>query len=560
MTLQMKSIFLFFLWIMFALPSAAQQSKYIVKFTDKNGTPYSISNPSAFLSQRAITRRTNQGIAITQNDLPVNPGYISSVLATGSVTLLNRSKWFNAITIVTTDPTALTAIQSLPFVSSVSAVQRKISATGDEYDPQPITLDNGSKVEPQAQVSQMLAHDYGTSLNQISMLGGECLHNMGYEGQGMVIAVLDGGFFEVNNLPAFDSLWANNQILGTWDFVANDSSVFEDNAHGEMVLSCMGANMPGQLVGTAPKADYWLLRTEDVGSEYVIEEYNWVAAAEFADSVGADIINSSLGYTTFDDPSQDHSYADMNGNTAVVSIGADIAVSKGIFVVNSAGNSGASSWYYIAAPADGDSVMAVGAVDANGVYTSFSSHGPTSDGQIKPDVAAQGFGTVVAGPFGGIQNQNGTSFSSPVTAGMVACLWQAHPALSARQLYYAIIQSASQYGNPDAELGYGIPDFCAASVVLSGGDASVFAEDNLISVYPNPFRETFDFTFYSDHEQPIAVEMYDVTGRLVAETAFEVSFRSHNTYHVSANDLRNGMYFLVIRTQEKKFVRKVSKL
>lgn len=556
----MKNIFLIFFSITLVLPAAAQApSKYIVYFTDRNGSPYSISNPSAYLSQRAIIRRANQNIAITQDDLPVNPNYIDSVLAAGNVTLLNRSKWFNAVSIYTTDTNALAAIQALPFVASVSAVQRLRSTLSGEDRLQPV-FDDNAKLQPQAQISHVLAHDYGPSLNQLSMLGGECLHNMGYQGQGKVIAVLDAGFYEVNNLPAFDSLWANSQILGTWDFVANDSSVFEDHAHGEMVLSCMGGNLPGQIVGTAPRAEYWLLRTEEVATEYVIEEFNWVAAAEFADSVGADIINSSLGYTTFDDPSQNHTYADMDGNTAIVSIGADKAVSKGIFVVNSAGNSGSSSWYYIAAPADGDSVLAVGAVDASGVYVSFSSHGPTADGQVKPDVAAQGMNTVVAGPFGGTQNANGTSFSAPVTAGLVACLWEAHPQLTARQLYYAIIQSGSQYGSPDADLGYGIPDFCAANVILGGGDVSKFQEDNIVSVYPNPFRESFEFIFYSDHSQPVSVEMYDVTGRMVAANTFDVNLRSHNTYEVSARDLRNGMYFLVVRTQEKKYVQKVSKL
>lgn len=555
----MKNIFLLFVSVLLALPAAAQApSKYIVKFTDRNGSPYSISNPSAYLSQRAITRRTTQGISIVQNDLPVNPNYITGVLSMGNVTLLNRSRWFNAICIYTTDAAALSAIQALPYVSSVSAVERLVSPLGPEKEQQPVS--SNAKLQPQSDISHVLAHDYGPSLNQLSMLGGECLHNMGYQGEGKVIAVLDAGFYEVNNLPAFDSLWANNQILGTWDFVANDSSVFEDFHHGEMVLSCMGGNLPGQLVGTAPGAQYWLLRSEEAATEFVVEEFNWVAAAEFADSVGADIINSSLGYTTFDNPTQDHTYNDLDGNTTIITNGADIAASKGIFVVNSAGNSGSSSWYYIGAPADGDSVLAVGAVDASGAYASFSSHGPTADGRVKPDVSAQGQGTIVADPSGGIVSANGTSFSSPVTAGLVACLWQAHPALTARQLYYAIIQSGNQYGNPDALLGYGIPDFCAANVILGGGDISQFEEDNLVSVFPNPFRESFEFSFYSEKQQPVSIEMYDVTGRKVAENIFDVKLRSHNSYEVSAADLRNGMYFLVIRTQEQKFVKKISKL
>lgn len=541
-----------------ALQAAAQApSKYIVKFTDRNGNPYSISSPSAYLSQRAITRRTTQNIPVTQNDLPVNPNYVSSVLATGNVTLLNRSKWFNSICIYTTDAAALSAIQSLSFVASVSPVQRMHAPIGVEEELSSVAKE---RLQPQSTIAQVLSYNYGSSYNQVAMLGADCLHNMGYDGEGKVIAVLDAGFFSVDTLPAFDSLWANNQVLGTWDFVANNSSVFEDNAHGEMVLSCMGGNLPGQLVGTAPKAQYWLLRSEEAASEYVVEEFNWVAAAEFADSVGADVINTSLGYTTFDNPSQNHSYNDMDGNTTTISIAADIAVSKGIFVVCSAGNEGSSSWYYIGAPADADSVLAVGAVDASGTYASFSSHGPTVDGRVKPDVSAQGSGTVVAAPGGGIQNANGTSFSSPVTAGCVASLWQAHPALTARQLYSAIVQSASQYSTPDAFLGYGIPDFCAANVILSGGDISKFEDDGIVNVYPNPFNNSFGFSFYSDRQQPIGAELYDVTGRMVASSTFDVISHSHTSFTVQAPDLRSGMYLLLIRTQEGKYVKKVSKL
>jgi serine protease AprX len=549
-----KLLFLFFL--VTAMQAAAQApSKYIVRFTDRNGSPYSTSNPSAYLSQRAVTRRAVQNIPIAQNDLPVNPSYIASVLNTGSVQLLNRSKWFNAISIYTTDANALNSIQNLPFVVSVDPVQRHASPLMNESETAP----SAQKVEPQADISQQFSFNYGPSYNQIAMLGGDCLHNMGFQGQGKLIAVLDAGFYSVDTLPAFDSLWINNQVLATWDFVQGNSSVFEDNMHGEMTLSCMAGNLPGQLVGTAPKAQYLLLRSEEAATEYVIEEFNWVAAAEYADSAGADVINSSLGYTTFDDPSQNHTYSDMDGNTAIISIGADIAVSKGVFVVNSAGNEGGSSWMYIGAPADGDSVLAVGAVDAGGNYANFSSRGPSADGQVKPDISAQGQGTIVAAPGGGIQPANGTSFSSPVTAGLVACLWQAHPGLTARQLYYAIIESGSQYGSPDTYLGYGIPDFCAANLILGGADPAQFESDNLMTVYPNPFGDSFEFSFYSDSKQPVIIELFDVTGRKVASGSYDVAMRSHNNYMVTAPGLRQGIYLLVLRTEDSKFVRKISK-
>jgi len=346
--------------IIFGLESIAQiaPSKFRIQFTDKDNSPYTISNPSAFLSQEAIDRRNDQGISIKLNDLPVNPVYIDSVKSAG-VTLLNRSKWFNSITIDTTgtnDSLVLDKIQSFSFVVEVESVGKwKSSTIWGELGWDKWEMEKSSTI-PIA--SSLITSDYGQSFNQISMVGGEILHEQGYKGQGMTIAVLDAGFYKVDALGAFDSLWANNQILGTWDFVDGEAEVFENGPHGMWVLSVMAANLPGQLVGTAPEANYWLLRTEAPG-ENIIEEDNWVAAAEFADSAGADIFNTSLGYTTFDDPGQNHTYADMDGNTTRITIGADIAASKGILVVNAAGNQGGTGWKYIAAPADGDSVLAV---------------------------------------------------------------------------------------------------------------------------------------------------------------------------------------------------------
>ncbi len=301
------------------------------------------------------------------------------------------------------------------------------------------------------------------------MLNGIALHDMGYDGTGMTIAVLDAGFLHADTLRVFDSLWMNGQILGTKDFVSPQSpDIFGAHYHGAMVLSTMGGNWPGKMVGTAPHAHYWLLRSEDGGSEYLIEELNWVSAAEFADSVGADVINSSLGYTTFDNPSQNHTYADMDGNTTPITIGADMAVSKGMIVVNSAGNDGGSSWQYIDAPADGDSVFSIGAVTASGNYASFSSTGPTYDGRIKPNVVAQGSGSTIINPYNGlVSTGSGTSFSSPITAGMVACLWSAHPNKRTTQIMDAIQQSGSLAGNPNNQLGWGIPDYLAAHNLLS---------------------------------------------------------------------------------------------
>ncbi|MCB0805487.1 MAG: S8 family serine peptidase [Bacteroidales bacterium] len=455
--------------IPFLIIGQVAPDKYWVKFTDKNNTPFSIDSPEAFLSQKAIDRRTNQGIAIVENDLPVDPVFVAGVENTGA-TILNVSKWFNSVTIFANSPTILSAINALPYVSSVDALN---GGTTVENSFKPFfkteIWDSVEKDQPGEGTGSGESYNYGQAFNQINMLNGIALHDMGYDGAGMIIAVLDAGFLNADIIDAFDSLWLNNRILGYRDFADPlNPDIFGSHSHGTSVLSTMGANLPGEMVGTAPQASYYLLRTEDGGSEYIIEELNWVSGAEYADSVGADIINSSLGYTEFDDSSQDHTYQDMDGNTTPISIGADMAASKGILVVNSAGNSGNDSWQYIGAPADGDSVFSIGAVTGSGNYASFSSRGPTYDGRVKPNVVAQGSSsTVISAWSGNVSYSSGTSFSSPITAGMVACLWQAHPNRKNTEIMAAIEQSGSQATNPDDYLGYGIPDYFAAHTTLS---------------------------------------------------------------------------------------------
>lgn len=559
-----NTYYLSFLLLFAALSAIAQvsPSKYIIFFTDKSGSPFSVSSPSEFLSQRAIDRRTKQNIPVVENDLPVNPSYISSVTNTG-VKFLNKSKWLNSVTIYAPDTSVLAQIRSFSFVKKVSPVALpKYTGTGTPSDKFKV-LDHADKDLPSSnRISSVFDYNYGASYNQINMIAGDFLHNKGYKGENMVIAVLDAGFYNVNTLPAFDSIRNNNQILGTWDFVANDNSVFEDNAHGMMVLSTMAANIPGELVGTAPKAKYWLLRSEDVFSEYLIEEYNWVAAAEFADSVGADIINSSLGYTQFDDPAQDHSYADMDGNTTVVTRGADMAASKGILVINSAGNSGSSSWYYIGAPADGDSVFAIGAVDSTRSYVSFSSKGPSSDGQIKPNVAAQGAGVVVASAFSGIQRSSGTSFSSPIIAGTSACLWQAFPDLTNVEIMRAIEKSASQNNNPDIYLGYGIPNYSTAFNELTGVNLEEVNERPVINIYPNPFTgDRIRVIFYASDTNEMTVTLSDTRGRKVMQDKMSFTKNSFNEVNLAIpQDLNKGMYFLHFSSPTFSSVDKVVKV
>lgn len=534
-------------------------SRYWIEFTDKNNSAYSISNPSAFLSQRSIDRRNKQNISIKENDLPVNLWYIDSIVNAGAK-VLNRSKWFNALSIYTTDTVVLSKIKKLPFVKSTTPVALYTSLSDKSGHNKFNKETYGVLVENNAEGFFSSGYNYGPSLNQISMIGGDALHNFGYTGGGMAIAVLDAGFYHVDQLGAFDSLWTNNQILGTWDFVEGNDSVYENDSHGMMVLSTMGGNLPGQLVGTAPKASYWLLRSEDAASEYPIEEDNWIAAAEFADSVGVDVINSSLGYSTFDNSSLDHTYADMDGNTTRISMAADLLADKGVLVVSSAGNEGNGSWHYITAPADGDSVLTIGAVDASGNYVSFSGVGPTYDGRIKPNVVAQGSGATVASVGGGVQTGNGTSFSSPIIAGISACLWQAHPDYTNMQIIDAIHESASQYTNPDYLKGYGIPNFAMADLLLTGVKVNDYAQDELLKIFPNPFKGDLNIWFYSSSNQEVAIEITDLSGRRVYFQETSVYKNSYNPIIISElPKFVQGLYVFNLKTQEKYFTKKIIK-
>lgn len=525
------------------------QDRYVLKLTDKNNSPFSINSPTAYLSARAIARRQKQGIAISSTDLPVNPSYLAAISATGA-TILNYSKWLNTVTIQTADTAVLNLCTALPFVMTYSNVGRHamgaVSTTGQnkfgtsQPDKAPREILSGSTLKNSA-------FSYGPAFHQINMLNGDALHTAGYSGDGMMIAVLDAGFYGTDVISVFDSLFINNQIVATWDFVLGNSNVYDYHGHGTSCLSLIGANEPGVMVGTAPHAKFILCRTEDGFTENLIEEYNWAAGAEFADSIGADVFSTSLGYTEFDDPAMNHTYATLDGNTAPMTIAADIAASKGIVVVNSAGNEGSSPWNFISVPADADSNLAIGAVDSMEQYVSFSGKGPTPDGRIKPDVCAQGAGTYVANGFDGTVNPgSGTSFSGPIIAGLAACLWQTHPLLTNMDIVQAIKKSASQYNTPDSLLGYGIPDFTQASMILGGIDPGVLpAEDQIYAVFPNPFSDVVTVQYFTTTSQDITVSVYDAVGRKIVTNTQYVSPIFMNSIPLTLGH-GNGFYTLEV--------------
>ncbi len=522
--------------------------RYYVQFTDKNNSPYSLEHPEAFLTQRAIDRRANQGIDYDIHDLPVNPQYLNGVADAGAQ-IISPTKWMNGVVVETTDQSVIDAINALPYVQSVRSISGettnnekpyfKNESAGPENRPDNLNLKSGR-----------LSFDYGYAYEQINLINGVPLHEAGYRGEGMVIAVIDAGFDYVDTDLLFDSLRNDGRILGTKDFVTPGGNVYQAHYHGRMVLSTMAANIPGLMIGTAPKASYWLLRSENAPQEYVDEEYYWVSAAEFADSVGADVINSSLGYTEFDDPAENHTYADMDGNTTVVTRGADMAAAKGILVVNSAGNSGSDPWFYIGAPADGDSVFTIGAVDNYGNYASFSSKGPTSDGRIKPNVVATGLGTTVSDGYNGVTFGSGTSFSSPIIAGMSACLWQAMPDKNNMEIQDAIMHSASQYNNPDSLMGFGVPNYQSAWWILTSVDSNLGNDSQFVKVYPNPFNNYVYLKFSENQTSGIKIKLVNMVGQVIYDKditgpIYKLSFDG------LSDKMSSGLYFLEVSDSQK---------
>jgi subtilisin family serine protease len=533
----MKNLFIL-IFISFCIQNFySQTNRYFIAFKNKNNNGYSISNPSAFLSPKAIQRRINQSIPIDYSDLPVTPSYVNQINSLTGVKVLHRIKWLNGVIVQTTNTTALTVIQSYTYVQSVQPLNFSV-----HINP----IDSSQQIFNQPS-AKTYSYNYGNSYDQIHQINLECLHNAGYRGEGMIIAVIDDGFYNVQNNPVFDSLFQQGRLLGTRDFVTGDTMVFEDDSHGAYVLSTMAALSNGNMIGNAPKASYWLLRSEDVGSESPVEEYYWIRAAEFADSAGADVINTSLGYTTFDNSTYNHTYSMMNGKTTPIAIAATMAARKGIFVTVSAGNEGSSSWYYISTPADADSICTVGAVDVNGVVASFSSHGPTSDGRIKPDVCAMGVNATIASPGGFAFNGNGTSFASPIIAGAAACLWQAKPNLTNIQLLNLIKQYSSNSSSPNNSIGWGIPDFCGAFT-----DVEKFVHSNHIKVYPNPFS---DKLFVTSYFQINNIEIYNLLGeKIIDKNCNDMSVE------ISLDKFSKGIYFLTIYfDSDKKYCQKIIK-
>lgn len=539
--------------LLFSIVTLSAQDRsniYIIKFSDKGQSGYSISNPGQFLSERSVERRLLQHIPLNETDLPVSSAYLQNLKKLGAE-VIYTSKWLNVAIANVSNESNVMAIKALPYVRDInksSVLDRKTNHQPFKRFFQQEKFHRIDLHKDENNTKAVMSYNYGLSGNQAKMLKVDQLHNQGYAGEGMTIAVIDAGFNSANTLDVFDSLYAKNRILGTKDFVQPGNNVYNNtmSLHGTMVLSTMGGNLPGAIVGTAPHASFYLLRSEDASAEYLMEEYYWVNAAEYADSIGADLINSSLGYTVFDNPADSHTYADMDGNTAVVTIAADMAAQKGILVVSSAGNDGNKPWHYISAPADGDSVLTIGAVDSLGLYANFSSVGPTADGRVKPDVAAQGSSVIVAVIPSGISWGSGTSFSSPILCGAAACLWQANPTYSNMEIYNAIKQSGSRASNPNDEIGWGIPDFVLANSLLVGNiDRINYSYE--IKCYPNPFSDYVTAEFNLKSKSEAEIRLINTQGTVLKSFKGIKLFQGKNSVKFEdLNLLPKGIYFIQI--------------
>ncbi|MBS1543867.1 MAG: S8 family peptidase [Bacteroidetes bacterium] len=506
----------------------AQADRHVVYFKDKNNSPYSVQQPGAFLSERSIKRRAHSGIAVLTEDLPVNPTYVSQVHATGARTYFT-SRWMNVVLVEAT-PAQITSIAALPFVQRTELVAPDQQLLGGRMGK----TKNG------------LATPTETSTDvQLNMLGLDKMHIEGFRGNGIMIAVFDAGFPGINTLQPFQSIFDQGRMIMTKDYVYNSNNVYQYNAHGTEVLSVMAANNGMGFVGGADAAAYLLFVTEDYNTEYRIEEFNWLFAAEKADSAGADIIQASLGYNFFDDYNMDYAITSLDGKSAVVSKAAGFARDRGMIVCVSAGNEGTKPWHYITPPADVDGILATGAVTASLTKASFSSFGPTADGRIKPDVMALGSNAAIMRQDGSIALSSGTSFASPLVASLAAGLLQAYPGLKPAQLVQIIRSTASKSAEPDNSLGYGIPHYLAVKNYMT---VSELNDD--IFLFPNPSVGSVFIGFATLPLEPVSLVMTDLAGRTVMDTSVLPDWQN-NPLEIPLSNLASGLYVLKVSVSGK---------
>lgn len=533
---------LLFLLCFISISAFSQEDAWIF-FNAKPNAQFYYDNPLQMLSQKALDRRATQNIALDSKDVPLHQPYVDQITASAGITVMAKSKWLNALHIRGTQAN-ISALTALSFVDHVQYANHSLNP-GGRLAPKTGKTETANKF-----LDVQVTYNYGTSASQIQMLNGHILHQQNYTGAGKVVAIMDAGFPGVNTTAPFQRLRDNNLILGGYDFVNDTANPYTGYQHGTQVLSNMGGYVSNQLVGTAPDAHYYLFITEDVNSESPIEESNWVEAAEMADSLGVDVISTSLGYFDYDNPAYSYTYADMNGTTSFISRAADIAFTRGMICVTSAGNSGASANPHIAVPADSFFNIAVGAVNSAKVKAGFSSIGPSFDNRVKPDLMAMGVSSVVATQTGAISTNNGTSFACPILAGAITSFWSAFPNKTNAEIVQLVKQSADRYNLPDNNYGYGIPDFQKAlNIALSIPEFQTTA----FSLYPNPTNDSVTVSVLNN-QIGSEIVFYNNLGQIVLKKSIQ-----NKIQNISLENLSSGIYYFSLASADKTINGKIIK-
>jgi len=531
----MKKITLL-LTILVTTYSFAQTQDAWIFFADKEDVATSIANPLTILTQEAIDRKALHGVAIDEQDVPVNEAYITQIKNATGITVFAKSKWMNCVYVQGTESN-IEDLLNLSFVTAVEYADKDLNLF-------PSVPPFNSKFEMENAPSRIV-YNYGAAANQIQQIRGDFLHEQDFTGDGMIVAVLDSGFPNVGTIPAFADIINENRLLGTYDFVGRQTDVTGTGSHGTRTFSDIGGFLTDEFVGTAPEASFYLFRTEFSPTEVPVEEAYWVEALERADSLGVDVINTSLGYQDYDNPNYDHSYADLDGQTTFAARGANVAFDKGMLLVTSAGNDG-GGFNFVATPADAPGVLTVGAVDSGGNYASFSSVGPTVDGRIKPDVMAQGVNAAVITSTGAVSFSNGTSFSSPIMTGSVACLWQVRPETTNSEIMQIVRESAHLFDNPTDQMGYGIPNFEDAfdAVQLLAIEDQLLASQ--FAIYPNPASNRLNVSF-PQHIEKAQLAIYNVLGTEVLRS--NISALDNG---IDISGLTSGIYIVSVEANNKR--------
>ncbi len=529
---------LFFLFICQTVFSQAPDA-YIVTFTDKDNSTYEVAFPEAFLSPKAIEKRTRLNIPITEEDLPINPSYIDALNAFSSIHIIAQSKWMNYVVITCSNQLLLNTLPYLPFVDQVEKIYHvDYSRFSVQFSDRNFNFSNQIVSEPDTNGLDY----YGKAAGQMRVHNGNYLHQNGFRGDNMLIVMLDNGFNSLDTLNYFLGFRNSIHFLGTYDAASqNNYNIYRSGSHGTLVLSVMALNEPYTFVGTAPNADYFLVRTEMDGYEDLLEEYFWVEGAEFADSLGADVVNSSLGYSRFDSVYQNHTFYDLDGKHSVASIAASKLAQKGCIVCVAAGNEGEKPWHFISIPSDAPDVLCVAAMNTDSVIADFSSRGDPSFLYVKPDITSVGWQTAYCSIADTLSNGNGTSLATPVTAGLSACLWQAFPNKSSLEIMEAIRQSAHLYNQSDSLFGYGIPDFKKAYQMLLESSVNEMENNLDIKLFPNPAHDYMDIQFASEITSLYHVEITDVSGKVLMHKSFNIQ-----NVRLNISTFAKGIYFLTL--------------